>query len=338
MKCQTVRGRKLVQTFSQSKAETIARHRIPDVVSDSGPQYSSQHFKSFAKKWGFSHETSSPGKSKANGAAEAAVRVAKNIMKKCHDAKEDDYLGLLNLRNTPQESLTTSPAQRLMGRRPKTTVPPTFNLLKPAAMEHIECEKQCTENKRLKVVERHNDRKYFKSLQVGAAVRMQPIDNTKWKEATATQRLRSRTYDVTACDGRNYRRNRVFLRSTHRNPASNTSEIVHRPTTPPSHLTHTPRPCRSEKDPHCAADSTPAQPAEVSGGPEEPYTRPHMCIPKDIVLHLSIITIYHLCGVPLDVYTKGHRSTSGDVPRNLTANVFNNHFLPVAESLTVPRI
>ena len=135
----------------------FARHRIPDVVSDSGPQYSSQHFKSFAKIWGFSHETSSPGKSKANGAAEAAVRVTKNMMKKCHDAKEDDYLGLLNLRNTPQESLTTSPAQRLMGRRPKTTVPTTFNLLKPAAMEHIECEKLCTENKRLKVVERHND-------------------------------------------------------------------------------------------------------------------------------------------------------------------------------------
>ena len=39
----------------------------------------------------------------------------------------------------------------------------------------------------------------------------------------------------------------------------------------------------------------------------------------------------------LDVFTKGHRSTSADVPKNLTANVFNNHFLSVSESVTEPR-
>ena len=31
----------------------------------------------------------------------------------------------------------------------------------------------------------------------------------------------------------------------------------------------------------------------------------------------------------LNVFTKGHRSTSGDILKNLTANVFNNHFLSV---------
>ena len=36
----------------------------------------------------------------------------------------------------------------------------------------------------------------------------------------------------------------------------------------------------------------------------------------------------------LNVFTKGHRSTSVDIPKNLTANVFNNHFLFVSESLT----
>ena len=103
----------LPKTTSQAEVTKMkyhfARHGIADViVSDNGPQYASQHFRSFAKKLGFSHETSSPGNSKANGAAEAAVKVAKNMMK-CHDAKEDHYLGLLNLRNTPQEGLTTSP-------------------------------------------------------------------------------------------------------------------------------------------------------------------------------------------------------------------------------------
>ena len=89
----------------------FARHGIPDVtISDNSPQFSGQLFKAFAKEWGFTHETSSPGNSKGNGAAEAAVKVAKRLMKRCHTAKEDPYLGLLNLRNTPQEGLETSPA------------------------------------------------------------------------------------------------------------------------------------------------------------------------------------------------------------------------------------
>ena len=33
----------------------------------------------------------------------------------------------------------------------------------------------------------------------------------------------------------------------------------------------------------------------------------------------------------------GHRSTSADIPKNLTANVFNKHFLSVSESLIEPR-
>ena len=39
----------------------------------------------------------------------------------------------------------------------------------------------------------------------------------------------------------------------------------------------------------------------------------------------------------LNVFTKGHRSTSADIPQNLTANVFNNHFLSVSGSLIEPR-
>ena len=82
----------------------FARHGIPDtVISDNGSQYSSSEFSRFAERWGFSHEPISPGNSKANGAAKSAVKIAKNLMKKCCKAKEDPYLGLLNIRNTPQE-------------------------------------------------------------------------------------------------------------------------------------------------------------------------------------------------------------------------------------------
>ena len=82
----------------------FCRYGIPDVViSDNGPQYSSHCFQIFANKYGFSHETISPGNSQANGAAEAAVKIAKNLMKKCIKAKEDPYIGLSNLRYTPMK-------------------------------------------------------------------------------------------------------------------------------------------------------------------------------------------------------------------------------------------
>ena len=94
----------------------FARHGIPDVlISDNGPQYTAESFTEFARKWEFCHERISPGHSQANGAAEAAVKDAKKMMKRCLSEKSDPYLGLLNVRNTPTEGLNTSPVQRLFG-------------------------------------------------------------------------------------------------------------------------------------------------------------------------------------------------------------------------------
>ena len=101
----------------------FSRHGIPHtLVSDNGPQYASAVFRKFAQNWQFVHETSSPGNSQANGAAEAAVNIAKRMLRKCKASKDDPYLGLLNIRNTPTEGMATSPAQRLFGRRTKTLV------------------------------------------------------------------------------------------------------------------------------------------------------------------------------------------------------------------------
>ena len=86
----------------------FARHGIPDKVIS--PQYSSQHFTTFAKEWGFTHETSSPGNSKSNGTAEAAVKIAKRLMKRYRKAKEDPYLGLVNIRNTPRHKSSSMSA------------------------------------------------------------------------------------------------------------------------------------------------------------------------------------------------------------------------------------
>ena len=54
----------------------FARYGIPRViVSDGGPQFTSQEFNSFMKSWGISHHTSSPMHQRANGKAESAVKI-----------------------------------------------------------------------------------------------------------------------------------------------------------------------------------------------------------------------------------------------------------------------
>ena len=195
----------------------FARYGVPDIlISDNGPQFSSEHFRKFSRKWGFSHETSSPGHSQANGAAEAAVKVVKKMMQKCYEGHEDHYLGLLNLRNTPQEGLSTSPAQRLMGRRTRTLIPTTPSLLRPMASDQMDKEKEKMEKKRATVAEQYmTERKNLDSLQAGENVRIQPIDNSShhWRQATVIQRLKNRSYEVMTETGKRLRRNRVFLRS-----------------------------------------------------------------------------------------------------------------------------
>ena len=54
----------------------FARFGIPNVImSDGGPQFVSQEFQDFAKKWRITHVTSSPMHQLANGKAESAVKV-----------------------------------------------------------------------------------------------------------------------------------------------------------------------------------------------------------------------------------------------------------------------
>ena len=192
--------------------EHFARHGIPDVViSDNGPQFASQIFQQFSKEWEFSHETSSPWHSQANGAAEAAVKVAKRLLTKCQRSGEDFHMGLLNLRNTPQEGVDSSPTQRLMGRRTKSTVPMTLHTLMPRGFD-ITDERNKMEAKRAIVAGRYTHRKEFPPLLIGDTVRIQPSgDKKEWQRGVVTDRTGPRSYIVNQ-GSRWMRRNRSHLR------------------------------------------------------------------------------------------------------------------------------
>ena len=106
----------------------FARHGIPEtVVSDNGPQYSSEAYAEFARLYQFEHVTSSPRYPQSNGEAERAVQTIKGLMKK----EMNPYLALLTYRATPLQC-GFSPSELLMARKLRTNIPMTRELLKPA--------------------------------------------------------------------------------------------------------------------------------------------------------------------------------------------------------------
>ena len=64
----------------------FALHGIPEqLISDNGPQYTSDEFKLFAREWDFEHKPVDPCNSQANGKVESAVMKARKILRKIEE-------------------------------------------------------------------------------------------------------------------------------------------------------------------------------------------------------------------------------------------------------------
>ena len=198
----------------------FARYGIPDcMVSDNGPQFRSDNFKKFAEKWDFDVQPSSPGHQQANGLAESAVKTAKKLLRKAKLDGQDPFLALLAHRNTPSESMGTSPAQRLLGRRTKTQLPVTSGLLRPQGIdpESTKERRKISQAKQAHYYNKHT--KDLEALEEGDVVRMRPFQLNKrtWDKAVVKQRLDDRSYEVES-NNASYRRNRVDLKMTPQAP------------------------------------------------------------------------------------------------------------------------
>ena len=174
----------------------FARHGIPEVVvSDNGPQFSSEKFQTFARKWEFDHITSSPTYPQSNGKAESAVKTAKHILIKAKADNRDPYLALLDYRNSPTQGSATSPVQKLMSRRTRTRLPTAAKLLKPEVPQAVEQEIKQKQTKQQRYY--NQGAKNLKPLNIGDHVRIQPVGHDKrWKPATVTKKLNYRSYEV----------------------------------------------------------------------------------------------------------------------------------------------
>jgi len=191
----------------------FARYGCPDtVVSDNGPPFNSREFAHSAKSWEFKHHTISPGNSKSNGKIEAAVKTAKQFLRKSHDI----HLALLDHRNTPTQGMSTSPAQPLMSRRTRTLLPTTETLLKPQAPNPEEQQRLLHKRQEMQASYYNRTARDLPHLQIGDVVRMKPINNFEhaWRKATVMQKLDDGSYRVESPEGGTYHRNRFHLRKT----------------------------------------------------------------------------------------------------------------------------
>ena len=197
----------------------FARYGQPDVlISDNGPQFTSSEFGKFADEWDVEHRTSSPNHQQANGRAEAAVKIAKTLMSKADDDHQDPYRALLAHRNTTQEGLHSSPAQRFLGRRTRTGLPTSGHLLLPnRPRDH---DRQKLQQRQDQVRERFDRQsKPLSPLAEGDHVRVKPtsMKSKIWVKGAVTQRLDDRSYLVRT-ENSLIRRNRIDLRQVPQAP------------------------------------------------------------------------------------------------------------------------
>ena len=191
----------------------FARYGIPmQIVTDSGSQFLSREFKDFTRNWGIGHAASSPEHHKSNRKAEAAVKIAKMMMRKALLDGTDQYEALLELRKTPRQDTGVSPAEMMFGRN-------TRSMLPSVGTKRIRSKRQVTLRrlKRRLAIKSTYDKgaRDLKRLTPGQPVYYQHTEGKKcdWRRGTVRTEHSDRSYIIDEKEGI-YRRNRVHLRPT----------------------------------------------------------------------------------------------------------------------------
>ena len=123
---------KTAATIIHKMKEVFGRQGRPEELMSDNMPFGSYEFKGFARSWGITQHTSSPGFAQSNGQTERFVQTVKTMTKK-NDG--DISLALLEYRNTPIAGTPYSPAQILMSRTLRSKLPVSKKTLKPTVVE-----------------------------------------------------------------------------------------------------------------------------------------------------------------------------------------------------------
>ncbi|XP_055613423.1 uncharacterized protein K02A2.6-like [Uranotaenia lowii] len=191
--------------------ENFARYGIPQrVITDNGTNFVNHKMARFASEWNFELVSSSPHHQQANGKAESAVKIAKQLIKKSEESGSDFNYALLHWRNIPN-NIGSSPATRLFSRSTRCGIPTEASHLQPKVVENVP--DKIEESRRKSKF--YYDRKSRKlpQLEIGSPVFVQlnPGASKLWTPATIRDRLSDRAYMVDS-NGTLYRRSQKHLK------------------------------------------------------------------------------------------------------------------------------
>ena len=177
----------------------------------------------------------------------------KMALKVMLEKAEDPYKALLSYRNTPLHEVNLSPAQMLIGRRLRTSILVTEDMLKPQLYVPEEVLPKLKERQRKQKLQHDRTAKELPPLTDGEVVRVK--EGNKWKHAKVTQALPSpRSYKVETGRGEHRRNRRHLLRTGE----AKTPEVTATPEVP------------ADED----LTEIEVEPTSVAAAPEHPGTQP----------------------------------------------------------------
>ena len=189
--------------------QLFSRYGLPEhLVSDNGPQFTSDEFADFMKCNGVKHIRCSPYHPSSNGAVERLVRTFKQSMK----ASSNDHLSsqqrlqnfLLTYRSTPHSTTGETPSTLFLGRRLRTRL----DLLVPSLEERV-AGKQANQKSQHDV---HSKLRQFEPGQHVMVRDKRPTAPTAWIPGVIVQQKGPLTYVVKVLDGLLWKRHVDHLR------------------------------------------------------------------------------------------------------------------------------
>ncbi len=219
-----------LQTISSQQVimhlkKIFVRWGIPyELVTDNATQFTSTEFADFKTTYNFTHTTSSPHYPQANGAAERSVAIAKRVLR-----QPDPQLALMSYRATPINATGSSPAQLMIGRQIRTTVPtlPKNLLPSPIDYEQVRMRDKQTKQAYKYFYNRRYSARSLSDLHPGENVKVKVDGEKAWKTSArvVSKAPEPRSYVVQTKEGTITRRNRRHIQSVPETPE--TSETPH---------------------------------------------------------------------------------------------------------------
>ena len=178
---------------------TFATHGIPTtLVSDNGSNFCREAFEDFLTKNDIHHRKTAPYHPSSNGLAERAVQTIKDGMKKMSEEGSLETRVsrfLFKYRITPHSTTRVSPAEMLMGRKPRSRL----DLLHPDIRSRVQ-------NEQVKQKEIHDQHAVDRRLQPGDTVYAREfVKQHRWGPGVITVQTGPVSYTVQLDDQREVR-------------------------------------------------------------------------------------------------------------------------------------